>query len=71
MNQINNRVTKLESRLAPNTPAPVIRYICRAKDGEQGSKDARFNAIVEWEKENGPLGGVEPNFIERSIVEPQ
>jgi hypothetical protein len=71
MSNLNRRVEKLEKQAGVgDSDSPVIRYICKAADGAAGAEVARKKAVAEWEAENGPLEGREPQYIERSIVSP-
>ena len=71
MSNLNRRVEKLEKQAGVgDSDSPVIRYICKATDGEAGAEAARKKAVAKWEVENGPLEGREPQYIERCIVSP-
>ena len=71
MSNLNRRVEKLEKQAGVgDSDSPVIRYICKATDGEAGAEAARKKAVAKWEVENGPLEGREPQYIERFIVSP-
>ncbi len=68
MGNLIGRVAKLEMKKHQVRNQVWIRYSFREVDGKAGEREAKTQAIDEWESLNGPLGNAKPKFIARRII---
>jgi hypothetical protein len=71
MSRLNRRVEKLETKNRQDPEEVWVQYVIEEAAGEAAEAEAQAAAIAEWEKENGPLGDRQVNFIAMRLIAPK
>ena len=70
MGNLKRRVEKLELKNRRCPEQIWIWYVFHETDGAAGEATAKAAAIADWERENGPAGDRQLNYIARCLVAP-